>query len=448
MALLTSSLQNNVEKKYNRFIPWLVCLSGGLLFFYEFLQLNVFNSLNTSLMRSFGLNAHMLGEMSSAYFYANAGFLFLAGNLLDRFSTRKLIIFAMIACTAGTIGFAMSDTFWQAFSSRFLVGIGAAFCFLSGVRLASRWFPAKRMALLTGLLVTMAMMGGLAAQAPMTALVKIMPWRDAMLLNGILGIAITVWIYFVVQNRPDGEEELAMQEKSALKQQGLSNSIKRVLGNKQNWKAAFYTCLMNLPIFLLGALWGSMYFIQVRHFSATSATTITGMLFIGTIIGSPAVGIISDRIQNRRIPMVIGAIASFALMLVFIYDPRLSFDQLLLMFLALGFATSTQVISYPIVAESNQHSLTATSVSIVSGTLILGGAIMQPFSGWLLDLGWKGKILDGVHSYNLQAYQHAMLIMLVSFAISIVLAFFVRETHCKPFHEPHAKNVAELNSQE
>jgi MFS family permease len=417
------------------FTAWLVCLSGGLLFFYEFIQLNIFGSLNAPIMRAFHLSAHQLGNLSSTYFYANAFFIFVAGNLLDRYSTRKLILFSMLLCTLGTLGFSVSGNVWEAGVARFVVGIGGAFCFLSGVRLASRWFPPKKMALMTGILVTMAFVGGYLAQTPMACLIQAVGWRNAMLFNGLLGILVTLWIFLIVQDYPKGAEEKAQQEKTQLKNIGLATCIVRVLSNSQNWKAAFYTALMNLPIFLLGALWGSLYLVQIHHFTTARATTITGMLYFGTMFGSPIMGWFSDRIQSRRIPMLLGAVLSLALMMLVVYVPSLSFDSLWIIFLLLGFITSSQVIGYPVAAESNPAIITATAVSIVSTIVIFGGAVMQPVSGWLLDRYWTGGMSHGVHSYSLSAYQHAMVLMLVSFIIAFVLAFLIRETRCKPYHE-------------
>jgi MFS family permease len=149
---------------------WLVTLTAGLFFFYGFIQLLLPNSINVQLMQSFQLNAPQLGWLVSMYFCANALFLFPAGNLLDRYSTKKLLLTAVLFCTAGTFIFALSYSYVLAGVGRFVIGLGGAFCFLSCIRLASRWFPPNRMALVTGIIVTMAMIGGFVAQSPMVML--------------------------------------------------------------------------------------------------------------------------------------------------------------------------------------------------------------------------------------------------------------------------------------
>src|SRR5262249_19480958 len=119
------------EKTTHTKLAWVVTLTASLFFFYEFIQMNLFNSINEQLREAYHLDAVQLGQLFSMYFYANFICLFPAGNLLDRFSTRKLLIFAISVCTIGTFLFSTATAYWVAAVGRFMVGIGASFCFLS-----------------------------------------------------------------------------------------------------------------------------------------------------------------------------------------------------------------------------------------------------------------------------------------------------------------------------
>ena len=44
-------------KSESKFLPWIVCFSAALFFFYEFIQLNMFNAISAQLMQTFSLNA-------------------------------------------------------------------------------------------------------------------------------------------------------------------------------------------------------------------------------------------------------------------------------------------------------------------------------------------------------------------------------------------------------
>ena len=410
---------------------WVVVLTASLFFFYSFIQLTFPNAIDVQLMQSFHLNAPQLGQLASMYFYANALFLFPAGILLDRFSTKKLVLAALCISIIGTFVFGMANSFAVAAAARFAVGFGASFCFLSCIRLASRWFPASKMALVTGLVVTIAMVGGLVGQTPFAVLSNVLGWRNTVLLDGALGLLVAAAILFWVQDRPPNSHEEIHADKAQLKSMGFWRSMKLVLLNPNNWLGGIYTSFMNLPIFLLGALWGIHYLVQVHHISNVQASYATTLLFVGVIFGSPAFGWFSDHIGRRVLPMIIGAILSLAVILFLLYGPEFSLLQLMGLFFLVGFTTSSQVLSYPVIAELNPIALTSTAVSVDSISIMVSGAIFQPFFGWMMQRHWDNTIVDGVPVYSSGDLMNAMLIMPVAFILSIFIAWMITETYCK-----------------
>lgn len=422
---------NTAYYKNHNVLAWVVTLTASLFFFYEFIQFNLFNAISTDLMRDFQLNAAELGNLSSMYFYANALFLFPAGIMLDRFSTKKMLLFAVVLCTVGTFLFAIAPSYFVAACGRFLVGWGASFCFLSCIRIASRWFPPSKMAFATGIIVTVAMLGGLVAQTPLTLLNHLVGWRETVLIDAALGILIGLAIYFIVQDRPPHSHEVEKTEKAALQSLGFWRSIKLALSNPNNWLGGIYTSLLNLPVVLLGALWGINYLIQVHHVSAVQASYATTALFLGVIFGSPAFGWFSDYIERRVLPMILGGVISLIIILILMYVPNLSFVTIVILFFLVGFVTSSQVLSYPAIAELNPIILTSTAISVDSVIIMTTAAISQPFFGWIMSLGWDHTMVNNVPVYSAQNFTNAMIIMPVSFVIGIAAAFFIKETYCK-----------------
>ena len=431
--MLASAVSTESENlKQNPLQPWLVCLSAALFFFYEFIQMGMFNSLGPDLMRDFSINAAQLGNLSATYFYGDVTFLFFAGMMLDRFSTRKIILSAMVLCVSATVVFAISSSAFIAGLCHYIAGIGNAFCFLSCIKLASRWFPSNRMALIVGITVTIAMAGGAVAQTPLTLLSQAVGWRQAVLLDAGLGALIVGLVWYFVQDEPKKSANQLDHASSSIKP-SLKESVMFALTNKQNWLGGLYTCFLNLPIFLLGELWGVMYLTQVRMIPRTDASIITSMLFIGTIIGSPIAGWLSDRLSKRRFPMIVGAVCSLVVILMIMLPSTLSFTSLLILFLALGFFTSTQIISYPAITESNPKAFTGTSVGLASVLIMGSGAIFQPLFGWLMDLHWDGKLIDGMAIYSAHAFSYGMAIMPIAFIIGLAAAIWLRETNCQPY---------------
>lgn len=432
MATSTTLSEHSPSHASASLTSWLVCLSAGLFFFYEFIQMQMFNSISNELMQDFSLNAEQLGYLSATYLYADVIFLFPAGMLLDRFSTRKVILTAMVLCVLGTLFFAMTHSALLAGISHFVAGIGNAFCFLSCIRLASRWFPARQMALIVGLIVTMAMVGGMVAQTPLVALNAWIGWRNALLLNAGLGVVIMGVIWIFVQDFPASYQEHHHEQQKQLQALGFKKGIIAVLRNRQNWYCGIYTSFLNLPIMVLGALWGNLYLTAVHHLTALEASKVNSMIFLGTIFGGPLVGWISDRISQRRMPMIIFAVLSLIVMLLIIQISNLSYGLLLVLFFALGLFTSSQIIAYPAIAESNTRMLTSTATGLASVLIMGGAAIAQPIFGWLMDMHWAGGMMNNTRIYNADAYQSAMLILPAAFIIGLLMSFLMKETHCRP----------------
>jgi len=414
---------------------WFIVLIASLFFFYEFIQMNMFNAISSDLMRSFGLNAEQLGVMSSFYLLANVLFLFPAGVLLDRCGTRSVILLSLAVCIIGTALLGTAHNVYVATFCRFLTGIGSAFCFLSVIRIASRWFPAHRMALVTGVVVMMAMLGGMMSQTPFTLLVDSVGWREGLFFDAALGVLIFMIIAMYVKNHPDDQQEVHKAEQSELKSLGFLKTFRMAFSRFPNWLAGIYTCMMNLPVGILGGLWGILYLVKTEHFTHVQASNITMMLFLGTVVGSPLAGLISDRLGRRKLPMLLGAMITFAFMMLVLYGVTLTYWEFIAVFFLLGLVTSTQIISYALVAENSRRIITAMSVSVVNISTLSGLGLLQSFYGYLMDKDIAHRLGHVSVNFIGADFDWAMMIFPVAFVIAIMATIAVTETYCRPLEE-------------
>ncbi len=410
------------------FLPWVVCFSATLLFFYAFIQGNMFASIAANIMQDYQIQADKMAWLSSIYYVSNVLFLFVAGIVLDRFSIKNTLLMAMVLCVFSTFLLAYSHSFYVALFSRFVAGIGSAFCFLGPVRLASHWFPPKRMALVTGAIVTMAMAGGMLAQYPLTKLVSIVGWRQAVQDVGILGFSMLIIMFFGVKEKP------LVAVKKAGKTIDILSAAKKAYFNTQYIRAAFYASLMNMAIAVFGAMMGTLYLEQRLEISSEHAAMINGMLFLGAIIGSPLVGWISDRMGLRILPMKMGVLASFATLVAILYFP-VSFSLMAVLFFLLGLFTSTQVISYALVAESSSPVMTATAVSVISIATQGGYIVYQNLFSYLLTRYNEMHLMSGTSVYQLGAYQYAAIILPLGLFIAFLMLLGLKETRCQQIED-------------
>lgn len=405
-------------------LPWMVCFAATLFFFYEFIQGNMFASIAANIMQDYQIQADRMAWLSSIYYLSNVLFLFVAGIVLDRFSIKNTLLIAMFLCVMSTFFLAYSHSFYAALFCRFITGIGSAFCFLGPVRLASHWFPPKRMALVTGAIVTMAMAGGMLAQYPLTKLVNLVGWRQAVQNVGILGLIILIFMFFGIKEKPYAHSK---PKEKPLK---VLSAAKKAYFNTQYLRAAFYASLMNMAIAVFGAMMGTLYLVQRLGISSEQASVINGFLFLGAIVGSPLVGWISDKMGLRIIPMKMGVIASLLTLIAILYLP-VSYGVMAILFFLLGLFTSTQVISYALVAESSSLLMTATAVSVISIMTQGGYIIYQNLFSYVLTNLSDGRMVNGTPVYHLDAYQHAAIILPLGLFIAYLMLLGLKETRCQ-----------------
>ncbi|HVV67963.1 MAG TPA: MFS transporter [Gammaproteobacteria bacterium] len=399
-------MENDKEKTIT-FKAWYICLTASLYPFYAFIQMNSLNVYGPHFIQQGSITLGELGILSASYIYADAIFLLPAGILLDKFSTRTLLLTCLSLSALGAALMAISQQFPVIECARIIAGIGHSFALLGCFHLVAQWFPARKQGFLIGLILTIALLGGLVAQSPSELLIERFGIHTVLWLNVILGLLIGVIIWIILPIK-------TTHSKTEMPTSQLWEGLKTAWCNSQNWLCGFYTCFLGLPLMLLGAVWGSTYLMTTKHLTALQASWITSSIFLGTIIGSSLVGWISDTLQLRRLPMVTGAIGCLVLLLVALFTHGLPVSLLIILFFLLSISASTQVLGFPTIAESNPTKNRSTAMGFSNVIIVGGTATFQLFFGAL----WA----------SVELRKYAIITLLMALIISIILALLIKET--------------------
>ena len=237
---------------------WVVWLLAASVFGFAFFQRVVPGTIVDDLMREFAIGGALLGTLSALYFYPYVILQVPLGALYDQLGARIILSVGMALAAAGTLVFAVSDTLWLAYLGRILIGIGAAVGFLGTLSIAGRWFPPERFAFLAGLSMFIAMICGMAAQAPLAVVVSSIGWRTAMTSSAIVAFVLALLIVLFVQNAPDHTPRNPMRDVWREVGRGLWQAAKlwRV------WRIALIAAAMSGPMLTIAGLWGIPYLMQ------------------------------------------------------------------------------------------------------------------------------------------------------------------------------------------
>jgi MFS family permease len=276
----------------------------------------------------------------------------------------------------------------------------------------------------------MAMLGGMVAQLPFSMLVLNIGWRAAMYVNICLGVCFLAMIYLFVYDYPPGKQEQYQQQMSYYRNNGFIQGLKIVIFKAQNWKCGVFASLLNLPILVLGALWGFLYVMQIFKLSRLQASIACATLFFGMLIGGPLFGLISDRLRTRKLPMFVGSLLCFAAITVLLLNEHLGFSSVTALLFLIGLGSSAQILAYPVVADSNPAALVGSALGLTSTLVMAGGAIIQPVIGYLIESQWDGGESFGMPLFTAANYNYAFWLMPIAIVIAAVLVLSIRETHC------------------
>lgn len=408
-------------------LAWLVWSLSCIFYFYECLLQVSPSVMSNELMRDFGVTSQTLGILSGIYFYSYAFMQLPGGVMMDQFGPRRLLTVATLICAISTITFGYTDNFYAACTARLMIGFGSAFAAVGAMKLAASWFPSNRFAFLTGLMVTIGMLGAIGGEAPMALLVDLYGWRHSMLIMGIVGLFLAFFIFFVIKDSPS---KFVPQNENHIEDAPLFSSLITLLKNKQLWLIALYGGLMYMSTPVFCGLWGVPFLMIKLHLTKAMAANYISLIFIGWAVAGPLWGIYSNRIGKRKPSLYIASCGALITSLLFIYAPLES--NLLMQFLLFIFGVFSAgfLPAFAVAKELCNKRYVATGLSFMNMMNMLGIAIAQPMIGVILDRLWTGELQDTVRVYSLGAYQLSLIILPIGIGISLAILPLVKETFC------------------
>ena len=166
------------------------------------------------------------------------------------------------------------------------------------------------------------------------------------------------------------------------------------------------------------------------------AAFATSNFLIGWGIGAPVLGLLSDRLASRRVPILLGGLACFAPVLTLVYLPGLPQWAVYPLLLLSGIGGSASVTGFAVTREIVRPEVVATAMALVNIVPIILSSALQPFIGWLLDLQWTGVLVDGARHYEVAAFRIAFIPLIVLAVATIVAALAIREPKRASFNPP------------
>ncbi len=413
-------------------LAWSVWGLGALLYLIGFYQRVAPAVITDQLMAEFAIGGAALGNLSAFYFYSYVAMQIPTGVIADRWGPRRLLTLGAAVAALGTAIFAMApDIGWASFG-RLLIGASVAVAFVSMLKLASHWFAPRHYALASGMALFMGVVGGVVAGVPLRMLVEAFGWRTVMGTTAALTAALAVAIWLRVRDDPSERGYAGHFADGAAHAERVSilRGLAQVLAYRNLWIMTLVPIGFSGAVLTFAGLWGVPWLRQVHGLDPKSAAAITSTLLVSWALGGPLLGSWSQRIGRRKPLYVAAAVVALAGWAAIVFLP-LPLWAIVALLVPTGFASGNLIIGFAWAKESVPLRLMGTASGVCNMGPLLGGMLLQPAMGWMLDRHWNGALAGGARIYDAAAYQAGFTLVFAVVCASFVTLLFARETYCR-----------------
>ena len=367
----------------------LVCVVAGLFCTYQFMLQGATSVMLPELMSTLSLDLEQVGWVTSAFLYAYLLCQLPGGALADRWSSRWLLVGCSLLMATACFWFSRSQSFYEACLARGLMGIATGPGIVVCLSLASRWFSERLFPAVSGMVESMAVMGGALGPLVLPELMGFAGWRFSILMLAVWGVILAAIIALVVRHQPGYCPESSGASPAETTK---PFSLKTLLGNRQLWLSCCFGFGSFIIINTFAILW-AIPFLENRFPDGQRLVHCSvSLIFAGLALGAPTFGFIVSVMGRCRLWMAISILAQmmFAGLVIF---SSCSLGPVCVLCFLLGFSTGGYALAFTMVRDFTPAAMLGVSMAMANASMLLGGPILQPVIGaWVQSLAQQGIV--------------------------------------------------------
>ena len=330
----------------------------------------------------------------------------------------------IVLVTIGIFIFANAANFETLLLSQLFVAVGACAGFVGAGYVGGKWFGLAKFSFMFGLVQFAASLFSAFNQNLLHWALSVVHWRELFTYVAVAGIVLLLAAAFKLRD-PLPIKATAGQSFSTFLSSVLQ-SLFRVASISHIWVAAAFGSLIFGVMLALGVVWAPKL-LMVRGWDVATANIASSLLWLGLAAGCFVAPWISDRLQQRKAPIIIGIIIQLVVLTLLLYStPQNPVLDMALCFL-FGFGNSAHMLAFSTAADVVQPSQIGTPAAIVNGMMFLVGGIMISRPGVRIGLGLDADLTPR----SMELAQFASRPLLLGIIIALLIAVFMKETYPK-----------------
>ncbi|MEM9256588.1 MAG: MFS transporter [Pseudomonadota bacterium] len=401
---------------------WLLWVLAVAMLSLQNMEVLTVGSLADNLANSLEITDAQVGAIFGAYALFYALMNIPAGLAFGRFKATHILALACALFAAGNLIFASAETTAMAYTGRMLTGVGGGLFFLGYVAISAASFSPALFATMFGVCQLVKFLLAMLVLALMPLFFQLGgDWRIYFYFVGLIFLPFIPILLWAGRSLPDPESPAG-----ADRLRSIWNDLVEVCRDPQILRIVLIGFLASAGVMAFGGLW-YLPFAQDTGFPSRDADNLDSLLMLCLGLGMTAAGWLSDRLQRRKVLLVIGLVMTALSMLGLILwvDPPLVVEAVLVTVMAVSGAAYF-VLLYVMTKESVPARLATAASGVVNTAVYVGLALQQYLPGWILNV--SGAPDRGAAHTPVLDYQIALMIYPPAVLISLLFAWTLRET--------------------
>lgn len=284
---------------------FLILLSVSLMLVGNYFAYDSIGALAPLIMDGMEIGREEIGMLYSFYSWPNLVMVLIGGFFIDRFGTRVMSLVFSVLIVLGAVLVAGAPTFWLMIAGRTIFGIGAESLIVCQSAILAKWFKGKELAFAFGLALTFMRLGTLFSFNTEAWIAETYnSWRMALWVAAglcVLSLVCNV-VYVFLERRAQGRMKLSV---------GPAGD-KIVLSDIKRFGPSFWLitalCVTFYSAVFPFTAFSTDLFVDKWGYSVVTGGRITSILIFASMILSPILGGVVDKVGRRGTMMIFGAL--------------------------------------------------------------------------------------------------------------------------------------------
>jgi predicted MFS family arabinose efflux permease len=254
-------------------------------------------TIGLDLMRDLAIGPEALGGLTGAFFFGFAAMQIPCGFFFDRYGPRRTVVGMLILATLGGIVFTLAPTWPILLAGRVLMGAGFGVMLIASMVVISRWFPPDRFSTLTAIVLSIGLLGNLAATTPLAWASQAVGWRVVFGAAVVFTALATIAVWMLVDDAPPDHAFLGRTPESPRQ---MLQGLMEVLSNPHLIPILALNFCSYACTFTVQGLWGGPFLREVHGLSPIEAGNVLLVAVIAYQIGMLAFGPLDRLLDTRK----------------------------------------------------------------------------------------------------------------------------------------------------